>query len=295
MKMQYLFSIGAFLGSTICQATPLLLDTPTAQIVISNPEDSFYENVSTGKDVLEDFTKKNFSYSYVDSSGHRQVGYKMLIGGISETPITNVLTPSLQKYGISLVTSNFGFSIQAPILIPPSEVNDFIKGQTQIFKLSVEHQGNPEDLVSKATKQRFLGNVAAVGLMLVGMNKLGPTTGSQLTMGSGLSDSVYSAVSKNKAALVASDFTNIDIDFANASFIQARKIQSVGGKYGQLLIAYKVPMTPEVENAAMVEAIVSLAGVNRTPEDIIQARQADFDHKKQIWQTCVQEGRCPAQ
>ena len=54
-------------------------------------------------------------------------------------------------------------------------------------------------------------------------------------------------------------------------------------------------MTPEVENAAMVEAIVSLAGVNRTPEDIIQARQADFDHKKQIWQTCVQEGRCPAQ
>jgi hypothetical protein len=150
------------------------------------------------------------------------------------------------------------------------------------------------ELVAKATKRRFLGNVGALGLMLVGMNKLGATTGSQLTMGSGFSDSIYAAVSKNRAAAIPADLTQVAVDFSTATVVQARTVKSDGGNIGQVLIAYKVPLTPEVENAAMVEAIVALAGADRTPEQIVQARQADFDKRKQIWQTCVQEGRCTA-
>lgn len=295
MNAKYIISLSSVFVASICTATPIFLDTPIAQILIADPEESFYENASFGKDSLESFMKKKFSYEYIDSDGKSRTGYKLLFGGLHDTPIVNAVKPILEAKGMQLVTSNHIAYLGAPINIPSEQASDFIQGQAQLYRLSVETQGNPDELVSKATKRRFLGNAAALGLMLVGMNKLGPTTGSQMTMGSGLSESVFAAVSKNRTAAVATDLTQVGIDFSKATAIQARTINSGGGNTGQVLIAYKVPLTPEVENASMVEAIVALAGADRTHEQIVQARQADFDNKKLIWQKCVQEGRCTAQ
>ena len=294
MKSKILFSLAALFASSICIAAPIFLDTPTAQIVVANPDEGFYEDVSFGKDILESFGKKKFAYDYIDRSGKSQTGYKLLFGGMDDTPIVNAVTPILEKKGLRLTNSAHIAHLLSAVSIPPEQVADFIQGQARLYRLSVEMQGNPDELVSKATKRRFLGNAAALGLMLVGMNNLGAAAGSQLTMGSGLSDSVYAAVSKNRAAAIAADLTQVGVDFSTATAVQARTVKSDGGNIGQVLIAYKVPLTPEVENAAMVEAIVALAGADRTPEQIIQARQADFDKRKQIWQTCVQEGRCTA-
>lgn len=294
MKSKTLFCLTTLLASSISIAAPLFLDTPTAQILVVDPEDRFYEDTSFGKDILDSFVKKKFAYDYVDSSGKSQTGHKLLFGGMADTPIINAVTPILEKKGLRLTNSAHTAHLRAAVSIPPEQVADFIQGQAQLYRLSVEMQGNPDELVSKATKRRFLGNVGALGLMLVGMNTLGATAGSQLTMGSGLSDSIYAAVSKNRAAAIASDLTQLNIDFSTATAVQARTVKSDGGNIGQVLIAYKVPLSPEVENAAMVEAIVALAGADRTPEQIIQARQADFDQRKQIWQACVQQGRCAA-
>lgn len=295
VKAKNIITLSSIFVASICNADPKFLDTSIAQILIADPEESFYENVSFGKDSLESFMKKKFSYEYIDSDGKSRTGYKLLFGGLHDTPIVNAVKPILEAKGMQLVTSNHIAYLGAPISIPSEQASDFIQGQAQFYRLSVETQGNPDELVSKATKRRFLGTAAALGLMLVGMNKLGPTTGSQITMGSGLSDSVYAALSKNRTAAIATDFTQVGIDFSTATAIQARTIKSGGGNTGQVLIAYKVPLTPEVENAALVEVIVALAGADRTPEQVVQARQADFDNKKLIWQKCVQEGRCTTQ
>jgi len=295
METKILLSSGALLAASICNAAPIFLDTPTAQIAVVSPQDGFFENSSLGKDTLDAFKSKKFTYYYLDSTGRQKLGFKMAFGGMSDTPITKAVTPILEAKGIRLVESTFDIDLGAPTNIPIDQAPDFIKGQAQLFRLSVEKQGNPDELVAKASNRRLLGNIAALASVFVGMDKLGPAFGSQMTIGSGFSESILTAVSKNRAAAVATDFTQVPIDFTTATAVQARKIQSGGGKFGQLLIAYKVPLTPEVENAAMVEAIVALAGADRTPEQIVQARQADFDKKKLIWQACVQEGRCPAQ
>lgn len=279
----------------MCTATTIFLDSPTAQILVANPDDSFYENQSMGKDTLDSFAKKKFSYYYTDNSGNSKVGHKMLFGGMNDSPIVNAVTKILELKGINLITSTFSVNLGAPINIQPEQLPDFIKGQAQLFRLSVEKQGNPDDLVTKASNRRLLGNVAALASVFVGMDKLGPAFGSQMTIGSGFSESILTAVSKNRSAVVATDLTEVAIDFKTATAVQVRKIQSGGGKFGQVLIAYKVPLTTEVENAALVEAIVALAGADRTPEQVVQARQADFDNKKLIWQKCVQEGRCTTQ
>lgn len=295
MEAKILFSLGALFASSVCNSTPIFLDTPTAQIAVASPQDAFSENTSLGKDTLEAFKNKKFTYYYSDSTGRQRVGFKMAFGGMSDTPITKAVTPILEAKGIRLVESTFDVNLGDPTNIPVNQAPDFIQGQAQLFRLSVEKQGNPDDLVTKASNRRLLGNVAALASVFVGMDKLGPAFGSQMTIGSGFSESILTAVSKNRSAVVATDLTEVAIDFKTATAVQVRKIQSGGGKFGQVLIAYKVPLTPEVENAALVEAIVALAGADRTHEQIVQARQADFDNKKLIWQKCVQEGRCTAQ
>ena len=294
MKNKLIICLSAVLSASIASATPILLDSAIAQIIIANPQDTFFEDSALGKDSLEAFRNKKFTY-YYDLNGRQKIGFKMIFGGMSDTPITKSVTPILESKGIRLVESTYAVDLGPAINIPLDQVPDFIKGQAQLFRLSVEKQGNPDELVTKASSRRLLGNIAALASVFVGMDKLGPVFGSQMTIGSGFSESIYAAVSKNRAAAIATDFTQVPIDFKLATAVQARKIQSGGGKFGQVLIAYKVPLTPEVENAAMVEAIVALSGADRTPEQIVQARQDDFDQKKQIWQTCVQEGRCTAQ
>ena len=294
MKTKIIFCVTSLFMSSICMAAPSFIDTPTAQIIVANPNDGFYEDVSFGKNTLEAFSKKKFAYYYTDKSDKSRSGHKMLFGGMNDTPIINAVTPILEGKGISLVTSTYSANLGPPMTIKPEQAADFIKGQAQLYRLSVEAQGDPDELVAKASSRRLLGNLAALASVFVGMDKLGPAFGSQMTIGSGFSESIMAAVSKNRAAAVAADLTQVAIDFSETTTIHVRKVQSGGAKFGQVLIAYKVPLTPEVENAAMVEAIVALAGADRTPEQIIQARQADFDKRKQIWQTCVQEGRCTA-
>jgi hypothetical protein len=282
-------SIGSI--AAVAHAAPIEIDTPEALIVVVRPSDIWSGDTASMEKNLDAIKDKKFSFTYkVDGITHN--GNPMLFGSLSNHPVVQGVVTEIAKDGWALGHSENRNSlwVEQAISIKPADMNDFIAAQNEHFRRMVIAQGDPETLSLRTSGKKILGSVLAVGALVVSANKLGDAYGSQLAIGTGITDDIYRVSFEYKAVVTPTFIENLDL--TKYESIDVRRVKTrFQDRLGQVIIAYKQPKSTVLENKLMISAILSLAGVNADTDEIEKNRKADFAQRKAIWNICVSQAR----
>ena len=178
-----------------------------------------------------------------------------------------------------------------PVGLDPKEFSSFAKNQHELYKQVVIADGNPATLHSKVSRRKFFSGVISLATVAVAGEKFG-SLGANTVLNTGIAGDVYQLSASSRAALIP--ITSLPtFDASSYKYIDVRKvIQGNNERLGQVIIAYKNDKTEDVENTALIKAIVSLTGADTTVEAIQQARDEDLTQRQAIWDACVSDGKC---
>lgn len=272
-------------------AAPVEFDTPSAHIIVVRPVDAWAGDKSVSEDTLQSIKLRRASYMFGTEDGSFYRGSPTVFQGVSDYPVTKGVEVELIKSQTKLVNSDInGFTVQKAVSIPASDMAIFIKAQADLYKRLVIAQGNPETLSGKVRNKKFIGGLLAFGATVLSMDKFGAAIGSQVTLGSGVTDDIYRVSYANKEVITPAEIPYFD--FTAYKSVDVRKITAVSDRVGQVIIAYKEGKTPEAEQDAIIRAIVSLTGADTTPEEVEKSRAEDFANRLTIWNTCLADPVC---
>jgi hypothetical protein len=151
-------------------------------------------------------------------------------------------------------------------------------------------QGNPTTLPDRVRGRKVLGTILAVATTAFAFDKLG-SIGAQAALGSGLTGDVYQVASQYKSALAPLSLNLTD--FGDYKSVDVRNVTTAySDRVGQIIIGYKVDRTPQIEAEAMALAILSVSGLDTTPDQVAAARADDLAARQAVWDACVAEGKC---
>ena len=271
-------------------AAPIVFETETAKIIVVRPIDAWFADQTQQEKSLIDHKNKKANYAIMHYKDWL-IGYPSLFSSPTNHPIITDINKHLDRASFERprTLSNNYFSIQAPISIPPLAVQDFLDYQSDIYQQMVMTQGNPDDLQSKNSRNKFIGAALAVSSTLIAGQRFGYDLGATTFLGSGSARDLYSAVATYKSAMAAVELPSIDLTAYKEISIR-RAIANPGQIIGQVIIAYKGDKTEAAEHEALVIAVVALTGANSTTAEIEQARKEDFARRKAIWDKCVADG-----
>lgn len=269
-------------------AQPTILETDNARIFVIKPLDMWSGDKSALESSLEAHKEKTAWY-YLKLNDQKWLsGNPNLTQSASDHPITNAVKVQLTSSGFTLPrSSRNSFTVEMSTAVPADKVNDLLEFQSKAFKAAVLASGNPDELQGKTSRNKFFGSILALGSAALAADKLGATVGASTTIGSGISEGIYNLASQYKGGIVPLQTNPVSTD--EFKEFELRKVTTAApDRTGQIMIAYRVPKTPAIEEAAMIKALVELTGASTTQEQIELARKRDLDARKSIWQECVE-------
>lgn len=263
-------------------AAPVTIDTDETRIIVVRPIDLWSGDSSLSEDILESYTSKKVGY-FVSVNGEKIIGFPTLFQGVPDHPITKGAERQLAQLEFKLSNSaKHYFVIEKPLHIEASELPSLIQIQQSLFKRMVIDQGDPDTLPGRVKGKKFLGGLLSFGFMAASAGTLGVNAGANFAVSSGISSDLYRLAVQYREGIAPISLS--DIDFDGYQNIEIRKVSSnQPDRVGQVIIAYKNGKTPEAEQTALIQAIVTLAGADTTPEAVEQARAEDLAQRKKIW------------
>lgn len=288
----------SLLAATTAMAAPLVFETDSAKVFVVRPIDQWSGDKSALESSLEAHKNKTAWYTVLLNDQKYLFGNPNVTQSASNHPITNAVAQKLDQAGFKLPrSSDNSFTVQLPVSIPVEKIGTVQTYQTAAFKQTIANQGNPDDLQGKTTRNKFIGGLLSVGTMLAAADRYGAVGGSHATLGSGITDSIYSAVSQYKGGLVPVDLSGQDLEQwcskpeCRYKEIEIRRVTTAApDRVGQIIIAYKNGKTPEAEEGALIQAIYLLTAANSTSLEIANNREGNLKLRKEIWESCQIEG-----
>lgn len=287
----------SLLAATTAMAAPLVFETDSAKVFVVRPIDQWSGDKSALESSLEAHKSKTAWYTVLLNDQKYLFGNPNVTQSASNHPITNAVAQKLDQAGFKLPrSSDNSFTVQLPVTIPVEKIGTVQTYQTAAFKQTIANQGNPDDLQGKTTRNKFIGGLLSVGTMIAAADRYGAVGGSHATLGSGITDSIYSAVSQYKGGLVPVDLSGQDLEQwcskpeCRYKEIEIRRVTTAApDRVGQIVIAYKNGKTPEAEEGALAQAVYLLTAAGSSTADIEKARQENRQLRKDVWAACVAE------
>lgn len=288
--------VGLVLSSAL-MAAPVVSDDADVTIFVTRPVDSWSADVERQAASLGAIENRTFGYAMLLQDKSVLKGTPQMFASVSDHPITQGVLNQIQNIGGELTyRGGYIFEVAPAVSIVPEEFAGFQALQEAQYREKTKRLGNPDTLSNRLsdakTKRVFLQVVGAAATTLIGAKVLGPavgtTTGAQIGLGEAgtLSAAIFR---KSAAAIVAAPTPNLDP--TKYTRIDIRRVNAVDTE-GQIIIAYKGDKTAELENAAMIKAILAVGGVDTTREAVQQARIEDLERRKAMWLECVDAGLC---
>ncbi len=285
-RLKTLLPATLFALSSLCEASPSIIETDYAKIVVIRPAEQWTPKTNINDVYQAGFEAKRFRLVVFDKNDERK--------DARSSDIPKWLERSLKKLSDADWITNFRPG--NPNYIWPEKTvsgSEFMKINSQQAQNYIDltiKSGNPEKLISAQDKSKFLSNLLTAATTVIGL-KIGGFSGGQAVSG-GLSENIGS-IPQSFLSKISNNWPT-DIDFSNFKEIDIRKIGSdqIKSTSGQIIIAYKKEKTPEIAEDAMVEAIYTLVGVDTNLEIIEQSRREDFQRRLSIWNECVAQGKC---
>lgn len=236
--------------------------------------------------------KRRVSYDAIGPDGQFVRGSPTVFQSVGSDPIAQGVEAALQARGTTLVNSNlYFFHVAKATSFTPADFVAFERAQAAYFQQFVIAQGDPNALAQHVSVKKFIGGILSVGTLFIPLHPLSAGTSAQVMLNSGVTEDVYNLTTQTRALLTPAVLPLLDP--ASYTQVDAFPVKFRPDTPGQIVIAYKVPKTPEIEQAALIQAIVTLTGADTTPEAVEQARQDDFTQRVAIWNACVAAHQCP--
>lgn len=291
-RLHFVFIAIGVLTSASIFAAPVTIDTEDARIIVTRPLDLWSGDISNADDILDVYKSKKVSYFFTASDNTQYRGFPTVFQGIPDHPITKGVEKKLSELNFKPANSVMHFfNVEKPLQIEASELPSLIQIQQSLFKQMVVGQGDPETLPSRVKGKKFLGGLLSLGFMAASANTLGLEAGTNFAVGSDIPGDLYRLAAQYRDGIAPIILADIDLD--GYLDIEIRKVSSnQPDRVGQVIIAYKNGKTPEAEQAALIRAIVTLAGADTTPEAVEQARAEDLAQRKAIWADCSINEAC---
>ena len=291
-RLHFVFIAIGVLTSASIFAAPVTIDTEDARIIVTRPLDLWSGDISNADDILDVYKSKKVSYFITQKDGNVLWGNPTVFQGVPDHPITKGVEKKLNEFNFKLANSvRHLFHIEKPIPINTDEFPALMRVQQSLFKRMVVGQGDPETLPSRVKGKKFLGGLLSLGFMAASANTLGLEAGTNFAVGSDIPGDLYRLAAQYRDGIAPIILADIDLD--GYLDIEIRKVSSnQPDRVGQVIIAYKNGKTPEAEQAALIQAIVTLAGADTTPEAVEQARAEDLAQRKAILADCSINEAC---
>jgi hypothetical protein len=271
-------------------AAPVELDTDAAHIIVVRPVDLWAGDASVQKDSLEAIRDHEVSYDLL-MNGERYRGSPLVLQGVSDNPVTLGVQAALAAQNTQLVRkSDYLFHVLDATPLTPDDYQAFAKAQLDYRELFVEREGDPQTLQGRLRVHKFFGNLLSVGSLFIPVPGLSAGQGAEVMMSSGIAEDIGNIPGPARAALIPAALPAIDASAYKE--IDVRRVDFTPEAPGEIIIAYKADKTPEAEQAALIKAIVTIAGADTTPEAVEAARKADFENRVSMWDACVANGKC---
>ncbi len=283
--------------SSVAFAGPDVIHTPDADIVVIRPVDVWSGDGSSMEKSLNSVINHYYRFDYANNNnehfgaGNHSAFFGSLFGSQNPDPTIVSANDTLKAAGFTPNTDGYLFFVQKAVTIQPDELPNLIKVQDYLYKNMVIANGDPASFESRLRWHKIGGNLLALATIGLSAGKLGADTGTKFALDSGLSNDMYQLGSTMKTAVVP---LPVDTNFDPKQYtsVDVRKVVFLPDTVGQIIIAYKVNKTDQVESEALGTAIAATAGFDTTPDDIIKARQADQAARQAIWNECVASGKC---
>jgi hypothetical protein len=287
----------SLLAATTAMAAPFVFETDGAKVFVVRPIDQWSGDKSALESSLEAHKNKTAWYTVLLNDQKYLFGNPNVTQSASNHPITNAVAHKLDQAGFKLPrSSDNSFTVQLPVAVPVEKIGTVQTYQTAAFKQAIASQGNPDDLQGKTTRNKFIGGLLSVVTMIAAADRYGAVGGSHATLGSGITDSIYSAVSQYKGGLAPIDLSGQDLQQwcskpeCRYKEIEIRRVTTAApDRVGQIVIAYKNGKTPEAEEGALVQAVYLLTAAGSSTTDIEKARQENRQLRKDVWAACIAE------
>lgn len=288
----------ALLTATSAMAVPMVFETDSAKVFLVRPIDQWSGDQSAMDSSLTAHRNKTTWYNVLLNDKKYLFGNPNVFQSATNHPITNAVSQKLDQVGFKLPrSSDNSFTVQPSVPIPLEKIGAVQAYQAAAFKQAIANQGDPDDLQGKTTRNKVLGGILSVGTMVAGAEKFGPVGGAHVTMGSGITDSIYTTVSQYRGGLVPIDLSGQDLEQwcskpeCRFKEIEFRRVTTAApDRVGQIVIAYKNGKTPEAEEGALIQAVYLLTGAGSTTAEIEKARYDNRQLRKDVWAACVAEG-----
>ena len=278
---------------TIC-AEPVILDTPDALIVVVRPIDSWAADDAYDQVSLDLLQQKRVGYSYFTPEGKYYNGSPGLFmdrKDLSE-PLAREVDDQLAAKQVDYTKALDKFlNFQRAMTIPSDKIADFLRLQQKLYEKSIVMAGDPAQAREHMQVRKTIGGILAVGLIALGMNHFGAVPGANIMLSNPLPPGMSQLVKDFGRAMVPVPLPPMDLSTYKTIDIRAITTQA-HDRVGQVIIAYKVEKTPEVERSSFATAIVNSFGLDTPIDQIVKNREADYAHRVAIWDQCVAAGQC---
>ena len=273
-------------------AAPVQISTKDADIIVVRTADIWSGDESRMSIAVNSIKNKEYACSYFDDDKEKYMDLrKPLFGGFSKGIPLDV-GKKAALYGFSSgFFDKYYFLVNKPVSVDPSDLIDLAKAQNALYEGSVIKRGNPKTLPTRIKIRHFFGNLAYLATTTVSIFKYGSSFGGTFATHTGLSDDAYNlVVSEARDAIVPIPIPQLNPSLYTS--VDVRRLTYGDDTMGQILIAYKVPKTPEIETEALATGIVSAIGADTTPEAVLKAQEEDRAARQAIWDKCVAAGKC---
>jgi len=284
MKAFLLASLFYASSFSIADAEPLEFDVPGAHVVVVGLLDQWSGDSTAMDNSLNVVSQKKVNYQLLLGPHQTLRGGPLVFQGPSDHPIVAGVEQVLKEHHFSLaMTQFFLFNVYQPISLDPIQYESFRATQAKAVSKITKVQGDPSTLQSRISTKNFFKNVLSIGAMFkLGALKADPDFAGLATDVSRLPLGSLEAVVPIELPAFAADLYK---------FIEVRPVK-FRGLLGQIIVAYKEEKSSEIENAALIPAIVSIAGADTTPEEIVKARERSYRQRLAAWNHCVDSGEC---
>lgn len=294
----FLHALAALCVATSSFAAPAEFEAPNFKVIVIRPFDQWAPDSVLDKNnrVLNKFAEKEYSYSFYTSAADYSTQK-------SDDSLAKAISVESEKYGWKPNTSwaeklpNNRAQIKAPSTLSPKEAQQFFAIQEDYWSRGVLSQGDPATFTARLQEKRDGSGIVALATTMAGMivgGRLGGVsginTGFQATLGSGFAGSVENMANSISASLAYVQPPKTDLSSYNSVDIRAIKLNS--DRSGQIIIAYKVNKTADLEISALKVALPMALSMDETIDQIELARKADFSARQSLWSSCVAKGEC---
>ena len=263
-------------------AAPHVFETEAAKIVVLRPIDVWSPDKSATEATLKAHQQKKADFVIIEK------GKTLPSSHPTYTGIQSRLKSAGYESSSWFPSKNLSY-VESSVSVTPTEMTSIAIFQDQAYQSIAIAQGNPDELQSKAARDKYFGALLSIGTVIAGVKYQGLSRGTDLALGTGAASDIYQAVTKYESSIAPLEIGNID--FNEFKSIELRRVLLYQQPIkGQIIIAYKGDKTEAAEHEALVIAVVALTGANSTTAEIEQARKEDFARRKAIWDKCVADG-----